>query len=155
VAVSRGRIYVCDYGNDRVSVFDESDGSFVRWFGGPGPDDDQFCGCGSIATCSLTGNVFVGDASGRVQVFNADGEFLRILLSRFNGCDPRMLASVGGNVYVSDRLKGCVLVFGLSGALQHSISLDKELRPIHISGMTISNDGRLFAVDRHFIRVFE
>jgi len=63
-----GFIFVSDYTNHRVTVFDK-DGIFVHCFGSCGSDDGQFSGPYSIA-CSPNGSVYVSDYNNkRIQIF--------------------------------------------------------------------------------------
>lgn len=77
IAVCNGLVYVADYNNHRISVFTESDGTFVRHVGnGKGTDDGQLFGPrGLVAT---DGWVAVSEYNnGRISLFSAlDGSFV-------------------------------------------------------------------------------
>ena len=76
LAVSaEGEVFVCDSSN-RILVFN-IDGTFVRKFGGMGFNEGKFMNPTYIAV-SATGIVLVSDNT-RVQVFLADGTFLRLM----------------------------------------------------------------------------
>jgi len=64
-----GFIFVSDYANHRVTIFDK-DGVFVHCFGFHGSSDGQFSSPYSIA-CSPTGSVYVSDYNNkRIQIFS-------------------------------------------------------------------------------------
>ena len=73
---SAEEVFVCDMGNHRVQVFD-LDGTFRRIWGSDGVAPGQFQYPKSVAV-SCAGEVLVSDRT-RVQVFGADGTFIRCL----------------------------------------------------------------------------
>ena len=101
---SAGEVFVCDSCNHRVQVFD-LDGTFRRSWGSEGNMPGQFNDPHCVAV-SPAGEVLVGDDT-RVQVFEADGTFVRCLHLP-DGADgsfwPRGLAvTPAGDVVVMDR----------------------------------------------------
>jgi hypothetical protein len=76
IAVGPGNnIWVADWGNNRVTVFNES-GGFVRQFGTSGSGNGQFSHPDVIEIDAL-GDVWVGDQSNnRIQEFNQSGEYV-------------------------------------------------------------------------------
>ena len=62
-----GNIFVTDWTNSRVQVFDH-DGRFVATWGDSGLDPGQFSGAGSLVLDG-SGNIYVTDAAGRLQKF--------------------------------------------------------------------------------------
>ena len=76
LAVASDEVFVCDNGNHRILVFDLV-GTFRRGWGSYGTASGQMR-CPRSVAVSSAGEVFVGDA-GRVQVFLADGTFVRCL----------------------------------------------------------------------------
>jgi sugar lactone lactonase YvrE len=70
-----GEIYVAEYGNDRISVWD-ANGTFLRGWGSVGANDGQFKDPQGVAV--FEGEVYVTEWTGhRVQVFDENGTFLR------------------------------------------------------------------------------
>jgi hypothetical protein len=69
-----GSFYVADVGNYRVEKFDNNR-KFVRAWGSFGTDNGQFANPKGIATDGKT--VYVSDDGNGMQVFDADGGFLR------------------------------------------------------------------------------
>jgi tripartite motif-containing protein 71 len=76
ICVWENEVYVTDYGNNRVQVFDKT-GTFVRKFGSAGS------GSGGLfrnpeGICSHDGEIYVCDYNGnQIQVFGTDGVFRR------------------------------------------------------------------------------
>src|SRR5579863_2023669 len=74
-----GDTFISDgYINSRVAKVDKN-GNWVKSWGEPGKEAGQFNTPHSIAT-DAQGNVYVADrGNGRIQVFNGDGKFLRVI----------------------------------------------------------------------------
>lgn len=75
---SNGDIFIADGEgpNTRVVKF-APDGSFIKWWGGPGTEPGQFDQPHSIAVDSQD-RIYVADRSNdRIQIFDADGKFLK------------------------------------------------------------------------------
>ena len=74
-----GRLYVAEFLNNRVQVFD-LDGNFIDKWGSLGSGNGQFVQPAGIAV-DANGLVFVGDTNngtgGRVQIFDAFGTWQR------------------------------------------------------------------------------
>lgn len=78
VTVSGKNIIVADSGNNRVKIFDMVDG-LIREIGSLGSSKGQFRSPEVVAVDCL-GLILVGDAgNARIQVFQPDGTFVRIL----------------------------------------------------------------------------
>ncbi len=77
----QGNIYISDgYVNSRVAKFDKN-GAWVKSFGERGTKPGEFNTVHSIAA-DAQGNIYVADRSNRrIQVFNSDGAFLRMITS--------------------------------------------------------------------------
>ena len=96
---SNNKIYVVEKGNSRVQVLN-ADLTFFSTFGKRGSGKGQFeepCGI----ACDSTGKVYVADWVNKgVQVFTAEGKFLRILdrMARCNGVS----IGLSDMVYISD-----------------------------------------------------
>ena len=107
---SAGEVFVCDSGNSRVQVFD-LDGTFRRCWGSAGHAPGQFHHPHDI-TVSSSGEVLVSDAM-RVQVFAADGTFLRGLhLPAGSAAVPGgLVVTPAGEVVVCDPGNHCLYAF--------------------------------------------
>jgi len=99
---SAGEVFVCDFSNHRVQVFD-LDGAYRRTWGSDGVAPGKFQIPHSVAV-SAAGEVLVCDAT-RVQVFGADGTFIRCLL--LPGGDEGALEPTGVAVMPSDDVVVC------------------------------------------------
>lgn len=101
-----GTVYVADWGNSRVQVFNRN-GDFIRQWGQLGNQPGQFFNPSGIAV-DRAGNVFVSDSSSQnIQKFTATGEWLARWGSAGNQDGqfgfPRDLAiDNDGFVYIAD-----------------------------------------------------
>jgi DNA-binding beta-propeller fold protein YncE len=131
-----GRIYVADAGNNRIVVFD-SLGRYLFQFGGlgvakpaPGVKASWRPGRFNYPTdiaADESGNVYVADFyNDQIQVFDADGRFLRVFperdrpvgrgsSGRGGGIAVTSLTVKAGRVYATDRYQ--VVVFDTQGKL--------------------------------------
>lgn len=163
---STNELFVADgYGNDRVAVFDAQTGAFKRMWGAFGnrPVDDDSCavvgpesfpdGPGpqsfnvvhAIRVAS-DGTVYVADRENRrVQVFTADGKFVKQLVKTDTAFarnlafspDQRFLyVGNGDNIAIVDRepfeIVGTIKVEGMIGA-GHHIAVDSK-HNLYIAG---------------------
>ena len=105
-----GYIYVADWGNNRVQVFDSSR-NHVATFGGSGQAPGQFNQPVGIAVDGSSGTIYVADTNNnRVQVFNSSRAHVADLPGPFN--NPRgMAVDASGNVYVADTNNHRIRVF--------------------------------------------
>ena len=75
-----GKVYVVDYHNYRVQVFD-ANGNFLLKFGSQGTGNGQFSQLGGVCVDSL-GNIYVTDeVNSTVQKFDSNGNFLEVFAS--------------------------------------------------------------------------
>ncbi len=100
---STGNIYVTDFGNNRVQIFDTL-GNFISTFGSAGAGDGQFNGPYDVDVLTSTGNVYVTDENhARVQVFDSTNAFVNkftlAAASRPTGIFARNSTNL---IYVSD-----------------------------------------------------
>jgi DNA-binding beta-propeller fold protein YncE len=115
----QGRVYVADYGNHRVCVFD-AEGRFIDGWGREGGGPGEFRLPSGVAVDGR-GRVYVADGGNhRVQVFDDAGRFLArwgdkgLGLGKFR--HPGALATDGrGLVYVADPANGLVQQFDGAG----------------------------------------
>ena len=108
---SVGEVFVCDHGNHRMQVFD-LDGTFRRIWGSYGVAPGQFQYPKSVVV-SVAGEVLVSDLR-RVQVFGADGTFVRCLHLPSGAADVFVPSGVAvmpsGDVMVCDEANNCIAV---------------------------------------------
>jgi hypothetical protein len=103
-----GNGYIADgYINSRVAKVDK-DGNWVKQWGGPGTEPGQFRTVHSIAA-DASGKVYVADrANRRIQVFDGDGNLLRIIKIEvpFDERTARMAIGSKPDLAVCDREGG-------------------------------------------------
>ncbi len=160
IAVGSGdRIYVADYGNNRIQVF-SAEGEFLTGWGGLGFAAGQFRGPVGIAI-GPEGAVYVADAFNyRVQVFSATGEFLRSwrgpLRDSTTPFTPWGIAvDSQSQVYVTDLNANMVYKFSKEGQLISSwgglgIGDGQFTGP---TGVGVAPNGELYVVDSLGYRV--
>src|SRR5262249_15690952 len=113
---SQDRIFVCDFGHDRIQVFDKSLHPLSGW-GRTGSAPGEFKQPGAIAF-GTENNLYVADTwNSRVQEFDRNGSYRREWTSDFFG--PRGIAvGPGGDVFVSDTGNHRILRFSKDGVKQ-------------------------------------
>jgi DNA-binding beta-propeller fold protein YncE len=145
----RGRVYVADYGNHRIQVFDRAGRPLARWGregGGPG----EFGLPHGIAV-DRAGRVYVGDLQDhRIQVFDGAGR----CLAQWGGAgtgDGRFMWPGGlavddqGQVYVADTGNSRVQVFDGQGrpvARWMTAALAGDEAPV--AGIALDRAGRVY-----------
>lgn len=160
IAVGVDSIFVADRSNHRVHRTTDIGTPLVTW-GSIGYGDEHFDNPKAIAV-GPDDQVFVGDASGSIKVFSADGQFIR----RFAGqTDTGGLGEPGkfgagsgvtdldvdsrGYVYAIDKDNFRVQVFDESGAFVEAFGSEgagagQFRRP---GGIAVGSGGRLFVTD--------
>lgn len=148
-----GNIYVADFGNDRIQVFD-STMKFIRKWGQRGKLPGEFNQPSGI-TVGSDGNIYVADTwNQRIQVFRPDGEYLREWGGSFYG--PRGIgAGPNGEIYLSDTGNHKVKKFSLEGKEiavwgKPGKALGDFNEPV---GVAVDSEGRVFVADNGNARV--
>jgi sugar lactone lactonase YvrE len=148
VAIARdGRIWVADFGHDRLVRFEPGLRSPVV-FGERGTGRLQFQQPSAVAI-GADGRVFVADTwNGRIQVLSTEGTWLSEITGDFYG--PRGVATDGkGRVFVSDTGRDRVVRFGPDGRLEKewgSSGPDRERLKGPI-GITVDSTGSVWVCD--------
>ena len=155
---SQGYIYVADSLNHRIQVFD-SNGAFLRAFGQHGSSNGDFNMPGGVAVgFDEHGNeivVVTDQGNGRLQLFNAEGEFLRVISSAGSEdgqlLEPTgvVISPKGDEVIVADYQNCRVQVFDLTGRFLRKFGSpgEGEGQFKHPSGIALSPDGHLVVAD--------
>ena len=79
IAIDReNNIYVADIGSNMIQKFDETGRFLLRW-GKYGYNDGEFSDVYSVAIAP-DGNVLVTDATGRIQKFDSNGQFMSTIM---------------------------------------------------------------------------
>ena len=145
ITVVGDQVFVCDHSNHRLQVF-TSDLVFVRQIGSEGSGKGEFDGPFDI-THDEEGNLYVTDCGNdRVQVFNTQGKFLRLLTTKGDITTPTGICISGELVYVSQGKKnGQLFLYHKNG---HKIcSFTCESGDSGVWGITIDQDGFIYACD--------
>lgn len=159
-----GRLFVAEFDNDRVQVFD-ADGGYLGQFGASGTGNGQFFGPMGVAVNQSTRDIYVTDTlNHRVQRFNSawvyqgqfggpgsgDGQFDR----------PKGVAVDGsGNVWVADANNHRMQRFSAAGVYQArfgsaGVGAGQFNGP---TGVTVGPDGSVWVADtaNHRVQQFD
>ncbi len=159
-----GQVYVADFYNDSISVFEE-DGTFVRRF----PDPDKKVGLGgsganglgiAVTAIAVAGDEVYATDSYQVVVFSREGKFLRQFGrpgTGVGGFDRPNGIAVGGDgtVYVSDSNNNRVVALKPDGTQRwvvgERIAADAGATPqdalVLPRGVALMGDGSLIVAD--------
>jgi YYY domain-containing protein len=150
---AHGTIYVADFGNDRIQVYDAKM-QFIRTWGQRGQLPGEFNQPSGVAIGS-DGNVYVADTwNQRIQVFTPDGDYLREWGGSFYG--PRGIgAGPNGEIYLSDTGNHKLKKFNLEGAEvavwgQRGSAPGEFDEPV---GVAVDSEGRVYVADNGNARV--
>jgi DNA-binding beta-propeller fold protein YncE len=120
-----GQVFVPEWINHRISVFNLADGSFVRHIGSKGRGNEQLKNPICVALSPDEKELFLADFNNhRVQVFSVDGRYLRqwgkqgAAPGELNG--PECILVAGGEMLVTDAYNHRIQVFGLDGTFKRS-----------------------------------
>ena len=76
IAINSNGIYVADYGDDGIIVYDAGTESSINFWGGNGGANGRFSGPQGV-NLDIQGNVYTAEVNNRrVQIFDQDGNFL-------------------------------------------------------------------------------
>ena len=158
IKIFNDELYVCDYGNSRVNVFD-LELKFVRTFGKTTEGPGKLTNPADVAL-DKRGNVYVADySSHKVVVFSPDGSYL----SHFGGegeergrlKSPVGICTTPHYVYVSEQANNRISIFHTSGQFVGSLckggSGDGEVN--YPWGIAVDQDGFLFVCDSKNSRI--
>ena len=147
-----GLIYICDRGNQRVTVHGE-EGEFQFMFGSFGSGPGCF-GAPRDITFGSDGLVYVSDVENeRVCVWSKKGTFKRDFKVKY---DPTWIAATNDNhLVITSFLSHTVMVYTLDGQLVHEFggSGPDSGRFDRPRGICVDNDGLVYVADRSNRRV--
>ena len=136
------RIYVTDYGNRRVDVFDK-DGEAIFFFGGPGGDFAGLKGPTGIAIADE--QVFVADDQRQcIYEFDRAGNFIRELVEPGTFKKPESIKYKNGSLIVCDSNR-VVSVDSESGALFEYVRTGNA--PARVTAASPDVNGNLIVTD--------
>ena len=156
-------IYIADYGNNRVLVFD-ADGRFVRAIGNKGQGPGEFAGPTGLCMMEDSRLAVADYGNNRIQIFSPDGQFDRAINTRelqvadliVAGEEIYTVPSYGAsgfrlNMGLKEDSQPLVNVLDLEGNVVRSLTTDAypETQPFirsikHRVSMALAPDGRLF-----------
>ena len=148
IKVHQNQVYVCDYRNNRIQVFDLVL-TFITSFGTEGSGQGQFSGPNDLALDSQ-GNIYVSEwGNNRVQVLDPNGIYLQQLSGPGKLNQPGGIHIAHDYVYVSDYGNHRITVFQLSGAFLTSIGRYGRGRSefYHPRGIVFDCNGFLYVCD--------
>ena len=136
------RIYVSDYGNRRIDVFDK-DGEAIFFFGGPGGDFAGLKGPTGIAIADE--QVFVADDQRQcIYEFDRAGNFIRELVEPGTFKKPESIKYKNGSLIVCDSNR-VVSVDAESGALFEYVKVGNA--PARVTAASPDVNGNLIVTD--------
>jgi len=160
---SKGNIFVSDYYNNRIQIFD-SRGKFVSTLGSQGNGNGQFIGPYGI-TINSKGNVIVSDYhTHRIQIFDTEGNFISTFGSKGNNNgqfnNPRgICVDSNDNIYVCDSSNHRIQIFDSKGKFLSTFGSygngNGQFNGPH--GITINSKGNIIVSDfnNHRIQIFD
>ena len=140
---ANNHVYVTDCNNHRVQVLN-SDFTCCATFGKRGQGRGHFQYPSGI-TCDSAGNVYVADSdNGCIQVFTAEGEFLRMFgRRRLHRPFGIALDPSNNHLFVSDYKNECISVFTVEGLFVTSFDCGFQPR-----GLAVDNCGVVYVCNR-------
>ncbi|MBI4914291.1 MAG: hypothetical protein HY825_00445 [Acidobacteria bacterium] len=147
-----GQVYVVDNFNNRVAILGRGG---AQLFGKQGAQPGDFS-APTFCAVDAAGRLLVSDClNARVQVFSADGEFVRAF-GRFSrgpggfGRPKGVAVSAAGEIYVADSWLNTVQVFDAEGRFV-AILGDEHGRPLDLgapNGVALGADNRVYVAER-------
>ena len=138
VTIHNKHVYVADSGNHRISVF-TLDGQLIRTIGSPGRGPGQFNRTSAVAFApDEDGDMYVLDYNSRVQVFSANGVYLRQLGEEHLRNPLDIIVTADRHVIVANQSDSRVVIFNTMGQLIHSFQVG-----CYPYGLAIDLNGRL------------
>jgi DNA-binding beta-propeller fold protein YncE len=142
-AAQNGLVYVADYGNNRIQVFD-LEGNFIDKWGSEGRKEGQFSHPSAIAIGN-DGSVYVGeDDGGRIQHFDRNGRYLGQIGESALGHIYGMAIDAKGNLLATLGPEGEIRVFASDGVEIARITEIPGLDSLRFpAGIAVASDGSI------------
>lgn len=144
---SSGNVYVADVNSQSIKIYSPK-GELIREIGGPGTGNGQFNFPNGIAVNQNGTEIYVSDSqNNRVQVFDGQGEFLRMIQPKDAMGLPKGIALADdGRLYVTDALLHKVYIFDQKGILQETWG--QQAGAFHFPNDVFVKNGKVLIVDR-------
>ena len=141
------KLYVSDNNLHRVQYFSAITGKYVGQFGRNGNGEGEFSNPYGMASDGK-GKILVADhSSNRVQVFEEDGTFVRIIPC--NGTPGGVAVDNDGNIHVTIFNQHYVQVFPPEGTNQLCTYNNPNGYLTYPAGIAIDDEGYVFIMSRH------
>lgn len=153
-----GKIFVADYGNHEVKVFNQK-GKLINKFKNAGPEGVLESPAGIEVS---DGKVYVSDiAKNQLFEFDTDGDFQRALITpeikgRLIGIKPcGVTVGQNGDIYLTDILNHRIVVLGPDGLFKTKLGVagDSEGALAYPNDLAVDNKGKVFVSDSNNYRV--
>ena len=127
VKVHQNQVYVCDFHNNRIQVFDFKL-RFITSFGTKGFGEGQYDRHNDLAFDNQ-GNIYVSEyGNKRVQVLDPNSRYLRQFGDESGPGELQLPNGIQVGLYISDYENHRIAVFQLSGAFLTSVGKEGERR---------------------------
>lgn len=147
----QNNIYVSDAGSNTIQKFDETGRFLLRW-GRHGYKDGEFSDVFSVAI-TPHGNVLVTDATGRIQKFDSNGQYLATIVPEPVKNQSVFLRSIAvdnqGDIYVADWYGERIVKFDPEGkALAAWIGSSTDLDwSFNMQDIAVDQQGNIYLTD--------
>lgn len=155
------KVYVTDVDANKVFVFD-LDGELLLEIGEEGSEEGQFLAPNAV-TADKDGNIFVVDTvNDRVQMFDHEGLFLRVIDGAKNEMDQSVLLNprgIGvdskGNIFVVSNMSNFVHVFNQEGEQLYRFGgMGQEAGQLYLpNGLFIDGKDNVYVTDTLNLRI--
>ena len=153
-----GTIFVVDYSNREIKVFDEK-GDYHKKFNNIGPVGSLE---GPVGIAVANNRVYVADAlKNQIYEFKTNGKFQRTLITsklkrQLIGVRPcGVTVAQNGDIYFTDILYHRIVVLNQAGELKTTLGVagDKEGALAYPNDLALDNKGKVFVSDSNNYRV--
>ena len=161
---SGSRLYVCDFRNHRIQVFNTNNRDTLHVFGKHGKGHGEFDEPHSITMNSNEDKLFVSDHSNnRIQVFTPQGEFCQVIVDYTTSPNQQMQYPRGiyytheGQLLVSCTFTHCILEFEDSDDVDSIIYKSTVEGIVQPGGIVKRHDGKVVVTSnvKQILVVFE
>jgi len=142
-------LFVCDFSNHRIQVF--KDDRFSYCFGSQGSEPGTFNYPIDLTINNSEDQLYVTDCNRRVQIFTAQGQFLKVFGCTFTAVPYQLQNPIGihytpdGHLLVSSYGTHCVMVYEKDGTFVSAIegTYQGKERFSHPCGVVMMDNGQI------------